>query len=255
MTIIATFLFLASLNPNQAMVIGLKVWQNECGSTLDGLTSWNEGEEFASIGIGHFIWYPHNKKKQFEETFPELVHFLIENGVDVPRWIEESLGCPWKTREEFKRAVQQQMKQIIELRRLMQKTIVLQTQFLSLRLEKALPALLAKSSDENREKIKTAYERLQNHPNGLYVLLDYVNFKGYGTSDKEAYGGAGWGLYQVLERMPNRADANPIAEFVKAAKELLEERVKNSPAERNENKYLQGWLNRLDSYFINVLSR
>ena len=38
--------------------IGKRIWQNECGGTADGLTSWNAGENFASLGIGHFIWYP-----------------------------------------------------------------------------------------------------------------------------------------------------------------------------------------------------
>src|SRR5687767_5521069 len=38
--------------------IGRRVWQNECGGRRDGLTSWNVGEDFASLGIGHFIWYP-----------------------------------------------------------------------------------------------------------------------------------------------------------------------------------------------------
>ncbi|MEA3211856.1 MAG: hypothetical protein QOE70_4913 [Chthoniobacter sp.] len=36
--------------------IGRRVWQNECGGTREGLTSWNADESFASLGIGHFIW-------------------------------------------------------------------------------------------------------------------------------------------------------------------------------------------------------
>ena len=38
--------------------IGKRIWSNECNGTVDGLTSWNTGENFASLGIGHFIWYP-----------------------------------------------------------------------------------------------------------------------------------------------------------------------------------------------------
>jgi hypothetical protein len=247
MTIFAFAFFLAaSLTPEQAMVIGVKVWQNECGGTLEGITAWNQGEEFASLGIGHFIWYPHHKNGPFEETFPRLLQFLKENGIEIPRWLEDSLGCPWKTRDEFQRALRIQSKQIVELRRLLQKTIALQTQFLSLRLEKALPQLLAQCPEEKRAKIQASFDQIQKQHNGSYVLLDYVNFKGYGTSPKEQYNGSGWGLFQVLDRMQENSD--PIAEFVKAAKGILEERVQNSPVERNENRFLLGWLNRLDSY-------
>src|SRR6266446_3164255 len=42
--------------------IGKKIWQNECNGTISGLTSWNQGEDFASLGIGHFIWYPQGRR-------------------------------------------------------------------------------------------------------------------------------------------------------------------------------------------------
>ena len=65
---------------------------------------------------------------------------------------------------------------------------------------------------------------------GLYVLLDYINFKGEGTSETEAYQGQGWGLLQVLQAMPKvSSDQEIIADFVAAAKKVLEQRVKNSP--------------------------
>src|SRR5947209_16869996 len=31
--------------------IGKKIWQNECNGTVSGLTSWNGGENVASLGI------------------------------------------------------------------------------------------------------------------------------------------------------------------------------------------------------------
>jgi hypothetical protein len=46
------------LTQEQAQTIGRQIWKNECGGTQEGLTSWNKGEEFPSLGIGHFIWYP-----------------------------------------------------------------------------------------------------------------------------------------------------------------------------------------------------
>jgi hypothetical protein len=44
-----------SLSHGDALKIGKRVWQNECNGTVSGLTSWNQGEDFASLGIGHFI--------------------------------------------------------------------------------------------------------------------------------------------------------------------------------------------------------
>src|SRR5690349_20237862 len=65
-----------SLSHEDAMRIGRKVWQNECGGTVAGLTSWNTGENFASLGIGHFIWYPAGARGPFEESFPPFVRYV-----------------------------------------------------------------------------------------------------------------------------------------------------------------------------------
>jgi len=252
MTILASIFFIAtSLAPHQAIEIGVKVWQNECGGTVEGLTSWNEGEEFASLGIGHFIWYPSHAQGPFVETFPELIRFFKSNKVEIPRWIEEARGCPWKNREEFQIALHANTKQMIDLRRLLQKNIPLQAQFLQSRLEQALPTLFANISEEKKNKIKTLYNRILAHPNGPFVILDYVNFKGYGTSQNEVYEGLGWGLYQVLDNMANPSDDDPIVQFVKSAKEILERRVKHSPPLRHEQRFLKGWINRLDGYIQN----
>src|ERR1700728_3197824 len=61
--------------------VGQRIWMNECRGSLAGLTSWNEGEEFASLGIGHFIWYPTNKTGKFKAKFPELLGFLDQQKV------------------------------------------------------------------------------------------------------------------------------------------------------------------------------
>ncbi len=82
------------------MRIGRKVWQNECGGTVAGLTSWNAGENFASLGIGHFIWYPAGARGPFEESFPPFVRYVERRGAKLP---EQLLGrkdeaCPWNSR-------------------------------------------------------------------------------------------------------------------------------------------------------------
>ena len=62
--------------------IGHRVWQNECGGTREGLTSWNAGENFASLGIGHFIWYPRRRRAaRLRRAFRKLLRFLEAQGV------------------------------------------------------------------------------------------------------------------------------------------------------------------------------
>ncbi len=232
------FLLAASIDPKTALEIGIRVWQNECAATLDGLVSWNRDEEFASLGIGHFIWYP-AKRGPYKETFPSLLSFLKSKNAAIPLWIEEARRCPWKTREEFLRA--KSSKKMTELRDFLKSTVALQAEFLAERLDDALPLL-----ENERKEILDSYRRVADNPNGIYALLDYVNFKGYGTSPKERYGDTGWGLLQVLDGMSSEGD--PIEEFIRSAKQVLLKRVENAPAQRNEQQYLAGWFNRIETY-------
>ena len=87
------------LTPSQLQRVGQRIWQNECGGTVEGLTSWNKGEDFASLGIGHFIWYPEGKRGPFEESFPPLVAFMEARGVEMPRWAKGP--CPWSSKAAF----------------------------------------------------------------------------------------------------------------------------------------------------------
>jgi hypothetical protein len=85
-------------------------------------------------------------------------------------------------------------------------------------------------------------------PMGLYALIDYVHFKGTGLAQAERYNNTGWGLLQVLETMDETRP--PLQAFVASARINLENRVHNAPAERNESRWLQGWMNRLDTYLV-----
>src|SRR5476651_1135296 len=75
-----------NLSEAQAVEIGHRIWKNECAGTVSGLTSWNKGENFPSLGIGHFIWYPAGQRGPFEESFPKLAAYLAAQGVTVPDW-------------------------------------------------------------------------------------------------------------------------------------------------------------------------
>jgi hypothetical protein len=222
--------------------IGKRVWQNECRGSREGLTSWNEGEDFASLGIGHFIWYPPGQDGPFEESFPKLVKFLSSHGVKTASWMNGD--CPWKTRAEFHADIRSE--RMNELRDMLANTVKLQSSFIADRMHAALPKILDAAGSGTRERVKTNFQRLLSSGAGTFALIDYVNFKGEGTNPKERYDGQGWGLLQVLETMDSEGQAP--AAFGRAAAQVLERRVKNSPPARNEAKWLPGWKNRVKAY-------
>ncbi len=227
-----------SLSQAQLQRVGQRIWQNECAGTVAGLTSWNAGEDFASLGIGHFIWYPAGKRGPFEESFPPLAAFLESRGVKMPAWTKGP--CPWITRASFeaeKGGARQK-----ELRTTLSKTVSLQTEFILARLQRALPKMLAETKQKKRVQVN--FSGLSATPEGAFCLIDYVNFKGEGTAKAERYAGQGWGLLQVLEGMA----APTAAAFAVSAKAVLSRRVQNAPAARKEQRWLNGWHNRCDGY-------
>ena len=233
-----------ALSERELASIGQRVWQNECGGTRDGLTSWNSGEAFASLGIGHFIWYPKGERGPFEESFPALVRYLSANGANVPAWLKSAPPCPWRTRAEFLSAAKG--RQMSELRDLLASTVALQSRFLAQRMESALPKLLAATSANRRAQVKRQFEKLAASGKGTFALIDYVNFKGEGTNPTERYNGRGWGLLQVIEGMGE--DEAVADSFASSAARVLSQRVKNSPPERDEAKWLPGWVRRVEAY-------
>ncbi len=241
-----TAIFASDLQVSDAEAnrIGQKIWRNECAGTRDGLTSWNKGEDFASLGIGHFIWYPSGKRGPFKESFPALRDYLRAQGVRLPAWLAEASSCPWQDRASFMADFRGQ--RLEELRSVLASTVGLQARFAALRLEAALPQMLAGAPPSDREEIRRNFYRVANAPGGLYALMDYVNFKGEGTSTTERYQGEGWGLLQVLAGMSESGSAT--AAFSKSADRVLTRRVELSPPARGEKRWLPGWRNRLATY-------
>ncbi len=237
--------FPLTISFQDAKQIGEKIWKNECGGTIEGLTHWHKGESFASLGIGHFIWYTALQKERFQETFPALLTFIQDKGATVPAWLKATPGCPWNSREEFYREIQSPSMK--SLRQFLFETRHLQAMFIANRLENTLPQLIDKLSQPEKERITELFQRLTQDVKGLYALIDYLNFKGSGTSPQETYKGQGWGLLQVLQQIPS-SSPDPLIDFVKVAKALLTERVQNSPPERHENQWLKGWHKRLETY-------
>ncbi|HEY0792727.1 MAG TPA: hypothetical protein VGD78_16815 [Chthoniobacterales bacterium] len=229
--------------PDAAERIGRRLWENESGGSVAGLTSWNAGEQFASLGIGHFIWYPRGRTGPFKESFPPLLRYFQAQGVALPAWLATAGGCPWPTRAAF--LADRAGKRMEELRRLLATHVGLQAQFAVDRLKAAVPAMLACVPPDQREAVIRRFSSLASTAQGQYALVDYVNFKGEGTLATERYDGQGWGLLQVLERM---SDDPPLEAFSRAADQVLTERVRHAPPERHEERWLPGWRNRLATY-------
>ncbi|MEI8055004.1 MAG: peptidoglycan recognition family protein [bacterium] len=238
------------LSPENAKAIGEKIWQNECNGKISGLTSWNKGENFASLGIGHCIWYPAGKQDIFEESFPKLIQYMRARHVVVPKWLDKPdvPACPWQSREEFLRAIKNNELRLWELRQFLINTVPEQTQYLIYRLETLLPQILELVPVGERPNIQHEIEQLIQTPIGIYSLVDYINFKGDGIL--ESFSG-GWGLLQVLREMqhaPNNLTPNEA--YAWAASKVLKRRVASAPQARkmNEKRWLTGWLKRVNTY-------
>ena len=223
--------------------LGRRVWMNECAGKVQGLVSWNAGEGFPSLGIGHFIWYPAGHREAFEESFPQLVAFAASQGVPVPAFLRGA--APWPTRAAF---MADKSGLADSMRKWLAENIEIQTRFLVARSRAALPRLLQASRQP--QAVRARYETLARTKQGMYCLVDYVNFKGEGTKPTERYNGQGWGLLQVLEEMRGTPAPGPAAtaEFSRAAEAVMRRRVQNSPASRGESRWLQGWVNRCRTY-------
>ena len=233
-----------------ALRIGKRVWQNESNGSVAGLTAWNAGEDFASLGIGHFIWYPQGMRGPFEESFPKFLAYAQERNVTLPVWLNQATACPWSSRAEFSKA--KDSAQMRELRQLLAHTVDLQAQFLVARLQESLAKMLDEAAPGERVNIERQFGRVARTPHGCYALVDYVNFKGEGVLHTERYRGEGWGLLQVLEKMHDtQTGAGAAREFSNSAAAILRRRVQNSPPERHEARWLPGWLNRVHSYAEN----
>ncbi|MFK7849847.1 MAG: hypothetical protein AB8D78_02615 [Akkermansiaceae bacterium] len=234
------------MSSSQKAAIGKKIWQNESGGTISGLTAWNVGEEFPSLGIGHFIWYPAGFNGRFKESWPEFIAYAQRNGANPPA-IAKRANAPWNSRAEFQRNFNSpEMK---GLRTWLSSTVTVQTDFIIARSRAALPKILAAAPASERAKIQSNYRKVASTPQGTYALIDYVNFKGDGTKTSERYNGQGWGLLQVLGGMKD-VPSGPAAatEFSASAKRALSRRIANSPPARGESRWREGWNNRCNTY-------
>ena len=236
------------LTDAEARWVGDRIFENECSGLDECLTSWNRGEDFASMSIGHLLWYRKDYSGPFTESFPALLRYLEANGVVLPDWLKGGPPCPWNTRAEFEG--DQASPRMRELRAILVVTKGLQARFIADRAEAALPKILDAAAPEERERVRFQFYRVARaKPTGVYALVDYVNFKGEGINPRERYNGQGWGLLQVLAGMIGVDEGAPaLAEFANSARGVIDRRIANSPPSRNEGQWRAGWMKRIETY-------
>ncbi len=242
------------LSPEVAKKVGHRVWRNETGGKPEAITAWNKTEAFASMGIGHFIWFSKDLDTRFSESFPNMMRFLRQRGAKLPAWLDKPRipPSPWHTREAFFKDFY--APRMVELRRFLTTTVGLQTQYMVVRMQAALPKVLAAIPDaKTRRRAKAQFIRVVKGSPDLYPLIDYVNFKGEGISAKETFINAktgkaeGWGLKHVLVNMRGspRDIATALDAFADAARFVLLRRIRNNAASK---RWQKGWIVRVNSY-------
>ncbi|MCF7791234.1 MAG: hypothetical protein K9L78_00595 [Victivallales bacterium] len=235
------------LSKEEICDIGYRIYKNECGLKPENLTHWNEGENFASMGIGHFLWYPKGSRQTYKATFPKLLAYLKENNIKLPSWLEENYyNCPWSSQSLFNENFNSP--RMRSLRKFLKKTMYCQTIFIIYRFNDSIPKLLKAAERRGTEKhVVEQLNRMARSYLGMYVLIDYVNFKGAGTNPDAGQ----WGLLQVLENMKGtEVGRTACYDFAKSAAYVLKKRVQNSSNRVREIKWYAGWLKRLETYYM-----
>ncbi len=206
----------------EAAKIGEQIWENENAGQKSDLVFWKEDRLL--LGIGHFIWFPESQNDNLTYSFSKFLDYIQKQGVTIPLWLLDTSSSPWLTKQDF--IQNHETYQIISLRTLMKNTIPQQVYFMMEHLKSSLPKMLETlPTDKQRQVIYTQFKRLIETPKGIYALLDYANFQG-------------WGLLQVLEQMSSKGKATE--DFANAAEIILKR--------HNDVGWLQGWQNRVNSY-------
>ncbi len=243
------------LTDHQAEHIAHRIWLNEGSGLKRKLVWWNKGEEFASVGIGHFIWFTADKPMWFWEAFPPMLKFMIAHGAKPPKWLNPDIHCVWNNYNKWSYAKHHNTAKMRELTNFMDHNKGLQARFMLDRLNVSFPKILKYARARGQGKVvKYNYDRLLYRKNatvdsqGAYILIDYINFKGDGINKGERYQGKGWGLYQVLTHM-NTQDPSPYHAFAMSGKWVLERLTHICPPKRRLYRFKRGWFNRMDSYW------
>lgn len=219
------------------------VYKNETGGNPQYLMFWSAKEPFPSLGIGHFIWFPANYNSSFGNTLPLLIDFYKSKNIKVPKLLQQ-YNAPWNSKQEFETYKQNNPDEVAEIIKFFEKTKHIQVEYMFNRIINSFNNIVQTSS--NKSKVIFQFNRIISQKNGIYLLVDYTNFKGEGATENSISG-----LRNVLENMKGvKQDATVYYDFANSCKDVLINRVYLSN-NYSETKFLQGWAKRCNSYIIN----
>jgi len=230
------------VNDAQAEMIALKISDNENTRERLRLIRWREEDEFSSLGIVSFFWYPHGEKSA-ELSFNGLLGYIAQSR-HLPGWLNDANTPPWNSREEFLSARHDVFK--AKLRDFLQQARSEQVQYLIMYLEANLPRMLKEVKNPfAKMHVYENFYHVAVQENGVYALIDYSMFMGSGVSPEDRYNNLGWGLVHVLENMKGDAE-NLMEAFVSSADILLMRRIESLP--KDERRHLVDWRRRINTY-------
>jgi hypothetical protein len=229
--------------------IAARIFENETNGKTKYLTYWGAGEDFPSMGIGHFIWFPEGVDAPFDETFPAMLDYVSARSsecVPLPEWLRQRPpDAPWSDKSSFDAL--QDSERVASLRQWLASTAPQQAQFIVASFRQRWNALQLDTG--NKAELTALLQKLLDTPEGLFAVIDYYNFKGLGSNPRERYAGEGWGLVQVLGDIAASGNsASLVEQFSNATENRLALRVANAPPERNEARWMEGWRARVASY-------
>ncbi len=160
-----------TLTPYELNKIADQIFRNETGGKLKYLMYWSPRENFASLGYGHFIWYPAGEPQKFDQTFPDMIDYYVKNGVKIPEWLkkQKDIGLPWSSRVEFEKA-RGSDKRFKELETILINTKALQTKFFFDRVVDAIPEIVQYVPRDRQKYIKKSYNAVANTTRWFGIL-------------------------------------------------------------------------------------
>lgn len=265
------------LTPNDRKRLIHLIWQRESAGSVEGLTAWNAGESFASVGFHHALWHPDR-----DSTVNAFAHFAKARGLEnIPEEIFLPLPDYLSTRMLWKEALadaaQGQTEQEQAKTRAGMLLKKLQVFFARNDVQEAQLDFIVQDLQNFREnfsqiiqdipdaqrrahwqdktsRVEGNFDALAQSPEGLFALLDYISFKGDGFSEgnlrigleiREVSLDTNWGLLQVLSKMRMTAHEAPLSAFQHSASEILAERAHRW---KSDEKWMLGWNNRVQGY-------
>ena len=74
------------LSREQLLSVAEKIFQNETGGVRNNLVDWNDGENFPSLGIGHFTWFKSSGGRSgFGDSLPDMIAYYKQKGIELPK--------------------------------------------------------------------------------------------------------------------------------------------------------------------------